>query len=438
MKGVVLAIALAVGMLSTVAASGSAAQDQCSDASAWPSFAQVVPTARSIMLVRVTRSVDGIAQKARLVEVMKGSSRPTIDLRRLQPGRIDDRCPAPSGPYAQVGDRLLIAYDGTAPDRVGSIDAVAHVGRLRDRSNTSGHDRLTLEEARAYDASEPDLPEPPRDAPSPRTRSLTDVIGGAIPKPVRTLALDVRDAVLVAITATLLTARSSLSPSTDGVGDGATDSLWSCGGDPPGFPRSVLTGPTGVEKMEGAVFDGLRRALETMRSEFEFEPREDRPHQLPWTLAYHDDDLALFLVRRAGKTERYSVMYVEREGDEWGFGGYSDDCRPRPLITHGLGSSTWRVTRGARPASGSSSFPIEVMERECASGRPADGRIADPIVEYGEDAITITVPVRHVEGDATCPGNPWTPFVLELDQPIGDRRLLDGGPWPPEQRWPWP
>jgi hypothetical protein len=78
------------------------------------------------------------------------------------------------------------------------------------------------------------------------------------------------------------------------------------------------------------------------------------------------------------------------------------------------------------------------MERECASGRPADGRIADPIVEYGEDAITITVPVRRVEGGATCQGNPWTPFVLELDEPIGDRLLLDGGPWPPEQRWPRP
>jgi hypothetical protein len=26
--------------------------------------------------------------------------------------------------------------------------------------------------------------------------------------------------------------------------------------------------------------------------------------------------------------------------------------------------------------------------------------------------------------------------VIELAEPIGDRLLLDGGPWPPEQRWP--
>ncbi len=78
------------------------------------------------------------------------------------------------------------------------------------------------------------------------------------------------------------------------------------------------------------------------------------------------------------------------------------------------------------------------MERECASGQPATGRIANPIVDYDESAITITVPVRPVTGGANCPGNPWTPFVLELDEPIGDRVLLDGGPWPPEQRWPRP
>jgi hypothetical protein len=401
MKRVVLAIVLAVGTLLTAAAPVPAAEGECRDSQAWPSFAEVAPTARSIYLVKVTRSVDGIAEEARSIEVMRGAAPGTVDLRRLQPGRRDG-CPATIGPYAQLGDRLLIAYDGTAPDRVGSIDAVAQVGRVRDRRNASGLERLTLEEARAFDA--------------PGTLPPTLTVSPAPMPP----------------------ARWSPRPSFVPAAGGDEDVLWSCGGGAPGFPRSVLTGPSGMETVEGAVFDGLRSALETMRPEFELEPREDRAHQLPWLLAYEDEDLALFLVRRAGKTERYSAMYVEREGDAWGFGGYSDDCRPRPLITHGMGSSEWRIDADSPPVPGSSTFPVEVMERECASGRPADGRIADPIVDYGEDAITITVPVRRVEGDATCPGNPWTPFVLELDEPVGDRLLLDGGPWPPEQRWPSP
>lgn len=241
-------------------------------------------TARSIFLVKVTLSVDGIAEQGRLVEEMRGQSGARVNLRRLQPGRTTDGCPAPVGPYAQVGDRLLIAYDGTARDGVGSVDAVAHVGRMRDRRNLCGLERLTFEEARAYDA--------------PRTRRRVP-IARPTPTPAR------------------WSPRPSLVPT---AGDD-TDVLWSCRGDPPGFPRSVLDGPTGMEKVEGAVFDGLRSALETMRSEFELELREDRPHQLPWLLAHEDEDLALFLVRRTGKTERYSAMYVEREGDVWGSGG---------------------------------------------------------------------------------------------------------------------
>lgn len=384
-------------LLATATPSPSAAQDGCSRA--WPSFREVAQTARSIYLVKVTRSDDGIAERARLVEVMRGAAPEIVDLRELQPGRRTDGCPAPVGPYAQVGDRLLVAYDGTASDRVGSVDAVAHVGRMRDHRNRSALERLTFEEARAFDA--------------PRTLRRTPEISPT-PTPAR------------------WSPRPSPLPATAG----DMEVLWSCRGDPPGFPRSVLTGPAGVEKVEGAVFDGLRTALETMRSEFELEPREDRPHQLPWLLAYEDDELALFLVERMSPTDRYSAMYVEREGDVWGLGGYVEDCRPRPLITHGMGSSVWRVDAASPPTPGSSAFPIEVMEQECASGRPAEGRIAEPIVEYDEDAITITVPVRRVGGFATCPGNPWTPYALELAEPVGERSLLDGGPWPPEQRWP--
>lgn len=82
---------------------------------------------------------------------------------------------------------------------------------------------------------------------------------------------------------------------------------------------------------------------------------------------------------------------------------------------------------------GTTSIPIEVMERGCAGGRPAEGRVATPEVDYREDAVVVTMRVIPVVGAATCPGNPPTPYTLELEEPLGDRVLLDGATDPPSE-----
>jgi hypothetical protein len=74
---------------------------------------------------------------------------------------------------------------------------------------------------------------------------------------------------------------------------------------------------------------------------------------------------------------------------------------------------------------------VHVHERDCASGQPATGRIPDPEITYGEDVVVVTIRVIPPPGDQTCPSNPPTPFTLVLDEPLGDRTLLDGGQDPP-------
>lgn len=76
---------------------------------------------------------------------------------------------------------------------------------------------------------------------------------------------------------------------------------------------------------------------------------------------------------------------------------------------------------------------VEILVREigCADGDSAEGRIEEPEVEYTSDAVIVTIRVRAKGGDVTCPGNPLTPYVLELEEPMGERELLDGGPGPP-------
>lgn len=53
------------------------------------------------------------------------------------------------------------------------------------------------------------------------------------------------------------------------------------------------------------------------------------------------------------------------------------------------------------------------------------------MVEYRPDAIVVSVTVEPLGGDQDCPGNPPTPYVLELTEPLGVRPLLDGGRYPP-------
>ena len=65
---------------------------------------------------------------------------------------------------------------------------------------------------------------------------------------------------------------------------------------------------------------------------------------------------------KEGKRLRLEHSYG-RYAPRAGFGGYADECRPRPLVTHGLGSSEWRVDLASPPTPETSTIPIEVMLR---------------------------------------------------------------------------
>ena len=93
---------------------------------------------------------------------------------------------------------------------------------------------------------------------------------------------------------------------------------------------------------------------------------------------------------------------------------------------------TWYLATGeAAPDPDARQIPIEVIESACASGQSAQGRIHEPAIDYRFDAIVVTVTVKPLSGSQECPGNPPTPYLLELDEPLNGRLLLDGGRYPP-------
>lgn len=67
-----------------------------------------------------------------------------------------------------------------------------------------------------------------------------------------------------------------------------------------------------------------------------------------------------------------------------------------------------------------------VRERACASGRSSDGRIVADVSENAE-AIRLTVGVAALPGDHGCPGNPASPYVVPLSEPVGTRRIEGSG-----------
>jgi hypothetical protein len=94
-----------------------------------------------------------------------------------------------------------------------------------------------------------------------------------------------------------------------------------------------------------------------------------------------------------------------------------------------MGIASFRVEPAALdPAA--TEIPVLVTERACNSGEDARGRIVVSAIRADDDAVTVTLAVRTRGGAQSCPSNPETPFVLELEEPLGDRQLLDGSSIP--------
>jgi hypothetical protein len=83
---------------------------------------------------------------------------------------------------------------------------------------------------------------------------------------------------------------------------------------------------------------------------------------------------------------------------------------------------------------------VGALEPMCTGGRDVRDHLLEPF--FVETATTVTVyqPVGPIEtsgdGGISCPGPPVRDIELELPSPLGDRVLLDGSVWPPQQVLP--
>jgi hypothetical protein len=138
-----------------------------------------------------------------------------------------------------------------------------------------------------------------------------------------------------------------------------------------------------------------------------------------------------------GEVRDHERLVVERVGEAGGEEADADGwmassagpCTLRADLD-GLGAATILLDPDAPRSNDDTSLSLWVVEPACASGRPATGRVVTSVDET-DDEIRLVVGVEPAGGDQECPSNPPTPITVELDEPLGDRPLVDAARLPP-------
>ncbi len=154
-----------------------------------------------------------------------------------------------------------------------------------------------------------------------------------------------------------------------------------------------------------------------------------------WSIAERTER-RLVLLGRASDPADLAWMSFDRVDDgSWtttGFGG----CRIQ-VSAVGFGPARAAFDPDREPDRASTDLPLRIIEVACAGGQAPDGREIVPVVRETPTTIEVIVLVESVVGGASCPGNPPVPITVELDEPLGDRIVLDGSVQPPVERsWP--
>jgi hypothetical protein len=91
----------------------------------------------------------------------------------------------------------------------------------------------------------------------------------------------------------------------------------------------------------------------------------------------------------------------------------------------GGATATWRIDENDPPDEAATSFTALVTRLGCSGGET--GLVLEPVVDVDDERIKVTFAVESLPpGDYECPGNDAVPHVVVLDEPVGDRELVDG------------
>lgn len=252
-------------------------------------------------------------------------------------------------------------------------------------------------------------------------------------------------------------ARSTQEPQADArpwlTADG--DTLVTCSGDP-AFPVSRVA--EGGLEFTPEASDEILAALDQMKQDFGIDaPRplqEAEADEVPWAVVWEESvagsDQIGILMAEPGATEfnldTDEYASLEWQGESWRASGWSGTCGARPVLpagrewaqialadaTSGQDAAATAVATDQVEATADATINLKVSEIECTSARDPEPFLGDPVITETSEAVTVYWTTEQATGEATCPGNPWVPRSAQLEEPLGDRELLDGSTYPPQ------
>lgn len=198
------------------------------------------------------------------------------------------------------------------------------------------------------------------------------------------------------------------------------DELYSCGGET-GWPASVLNGPNNAEEGRHPANQKLGRMAARLAINL------DDPGT-GWIRVLLSEWEAVFVAESpGGHPYTYAEFQKKKEGWQlWGGG----DCRPE-TAKKGFNPVEFDVREQERPAVEDTEIQVRANEVACHGFEvPPEGDLQPEII-YGREHVVVILRVEQESGFFTCPGTPPFPYTLELDEPLGERALVDASEYPP-------
>lgn len=150
-----------------------------------------------------------------------------------------------------------------------------------------------------------------------------------------------------------------------------------------------------------------------------------------WRLVSESETQAVFVTGAlSGLFPWWALFKKEAAGWKWAGSG---SCTPHTVL-HGLEASSWGISADQRRLTADTRrIRIVLTGGGCSSGMSANPRARKPIFrKISKRRLLMTVLLEPLPpGAYTCQGVMNPPMEVTLPGPLGQRRLYDGGTYPP-------